>query len=707
MPEDQSHSEMIRRLEESQEADFDNREMVREADHFLNKRDGQWEPSIISRFGDKPRYTFDECNPIVDDVMGEIMTADFNVRVSPAGASSSKKTAMIYEGVIRTIENISNAYNVYNQSARIMVGTGVDGWRIVQAFRDDNSFQQDLLIKKIVNFQDSVWFDPGAVEPTMEDAECAWVLTSLTRREYDKKFPWGTGLSVGSNLREQVYSYKKPHEVVIGEYLYKVKGQRELALMSDGSVFEINEDFDRIVDDMARRDITVVRTRKREYTKVYQKIFDGGDWISDAKLTVFSYIPIVPIFGNFRISENKVIYWGIVEKLMDPQRIINYAESRKIEEGALAPRGKVWMTKDQAVSDDVRQTLRTLNTNIDPVQFYDFMDSQPPPQYMGSPASNPGLMETTQSAQRYIERTSGTFDEARGAAPAHRSGEAISLLQKKSDNPKRKWFQAVEIGIQHTAKILIDAIPKVYDTQQEMVLTGQDKTMDVITIKKRVRDEKTGDIIELNDLSKGTYDVVCTSGPAFSSKQQETVTVINEMAAIDPSILEMGADILLNNISAPGIDKIAERKRLQMVLGGMIPPTQLTTEEKKLLEEQSKQPKEMSPIDQANLQIAAAQEADVQGKNAERSAKLQLEQQKIQLKQMELQFKAQQERDKQMLDAVTQIVEQIKTQADTLRIIREAMGADTILSRSATDAYETQARELNQRIGQQDMQPTG
>lgn len=709
MPSDKKHSEIIGRLEDAQEADFDNREMVREADHFLNTRWGQWEQSIIQRFGKKPKYTFDETNPIIDDIMGEMETAEFNCRVTPSGAGATKKTAMIYEGILRTLENISNAYHTYNRAARIMVGTGIDGWRVVQAFRDDNSFQQDLLIRKIPNFQDTVWFDPDAVEPTMEDAEEAWVLTSLTRRHYDQKYPRGSGLSVGTNITQQVYSYKKPDEVIIGEYLYKVKRFRELALMSDGSIYVIDDDFNAVVDELAKNDITIVRTRRREYTTIYQQVFDGGDWLDSSKKTVFSYIPIVPVFGNFRISEGKVIYWSITTKLMDPQRVINYAESRKIEEGALAPRGKVWMTKDQAESEDVRQTLGTLNTNTDPVQFYDHAEGQNRPEYLGAPQSNPGLMETTQSARAFIERTSGTFDEARGAAPAHRSGEAVGLLQAKSDNPKRKWFSAMEVAIQHTAKIIIDACPRVYDTQQEMILTGQDGSLDVVILKKKIRDQQTGRIIELNDLSKGSYDVVCTSGKAFRSRQQETISAINDMAAIDPSIMELGSDILLNNIDAPGIDKLAERKRLQMVKAGLIPESQLTQEEKQLVM-QAQQQNKMSPTDQANLQIAAAQEQDVQGRNAERAAKLQIEQQKLQLKQVELEIKAQteqakatQQQQQQIINAVLAMAEQVKMQAETLKLIKEAMGADVVVNSQAAKAYGQQATELTDNIGQ----PTG
>lgn len=698
---DPMYSSMITDLEESQEADYDNREMQRACDRFLNLPDGQWESHVWSSFSGKPKYTFDEANPLIDDVMGEMMTAEFSIRVSPSGNAASRVTANIYEGIIRTIENISNASKIYMNSARIMVGTGADGWRVVQAYRDDDSFQQDLLIQSVPDWQNSVWFDPNAVDQTMKDAQFAWVLTSMTKAAYDKLYPEGSGLSVSNDYTYPTYYFKKPDEVIVGEYLYRKKRTRELALMSDGSIYEMDADFDKVQNDLARQKITIVRTRKRQYHDVYSRMFDGGDFLTSPKKTVFNLIPLVPVFGNYRVSEGKPIWWSLTSKIMDPQRVINYAESRKIEEGALAPRGKIWMTKDQAKSDDVRRTLRTLNTNMEPVQFYDFIDNQLPPQYMGAPQSNPGLVETSQSAQAFIARTSGTFDEARGAAPAHRSGEAVGLLQKKADNPKRKWFRAVEIAVEHTARIIMPAIPRVYDTQQEMILTQYDGRQDVVTIRRKVKDQETGEIVELNDLSKGTYDVVCTSGPAFQSRQQETTTTITELAAIDPSILQLGADILLSNMQAPGLDKLAERKRIQMLEAGLIPRSQMTKAEIQAADKKAATTPKESPTDRANLQIAAAQEADVKGKNTERAAKLELEQQKIQLKQLELQLKDQRERDrlaqeeqKILVNAVTEVVTQIKMQSETLKNIREAMGVDAIVGPAPAKAFNTQAKKL-------------
>ena len=688
-----NHNDCVKRLTEVQRAESDNRKKVRNADHFLNKSDGQWEPQIISNWNDKPRYTFDECNPIVDDIMGEMASMDFSINVDPAGGEASKDLANSFEGLIRNIQNISGAQHIYNASARIMIGTGLNGWRVATDWRDDDSFQQDLLIREIPAFEDSVWFDPDSTKQDGSDADHCWVLTSMTMARYKKKYPKGSGTSVNTDISSQVYSFKKENEVIIAEYLYKVKKKRTLLLLSDNRVVEAGEEFESIRDELLAKGITVVQERDRAYHTVHQKIFDGDDWLGDAKATVFNYIPIIPVYGNFRISENKIIYWGAIEKLMDAQRVINYTGSRNVEEVALAPKEKTWASKDQAKSPDVKATLQTMNTNNHPVQLYDHAEGQPPPYKPGPNQPNVALLTTTEAMSNFIERSSGTYRDARGDAPNHRSGEAIDKLQKKSDNPKRKWFESMEIALTHTCRILIQAIPKVYNTTQELRIVNPDETTDTFTIREKVLDKQTGKLVEINDLSKGKYDVIVDSGPAFQSQQQEAVEAIHEAAGIDPSIIQIGADILLNNIPAPGVDKIAERKRLQMVKAGVIPENQLTEEEKVLVASQQGQ----GPQDPMMV-AAQAEMVKAQTEAESRAMKLEIEQSKVTLKQMELQMRAQAEQSKTMIDSIKAMTEQARQQAETLRLIRESMGIDTIASPTAVAAFEGQAEDLLETI---------
>ena len=86
-----THSNVLADLKEAQHADHDGREKAREADHFVNKKDGQWEPDILKSWSNKPRYTIDLTSGIIADVHGEMASMDFTSKVKPAGGPSTSR----------------------------------------------------------------------------------------------------------------------------------------------------------------------------------------------------------------------------------------------------------------------------------------------------------------------------------------------------------------------------------------------------------------------------------------------------------------------------------------------------------------------------------------------------------------------------------------------------------------------------------------
>ena len=138
------HTEMLLALKSTQDLDEDNRAQSKEANLFVHKRDGQWEPEVYSAWRDRPRYTFDQVSPVLDGVMGEMDAMDFAINVSPNGGGATKFMADKYGGIIRRLEHNSKARYTYKHAARQMVTTGIAGWRVIQKERVDNPFVQDL-----------------------------------------------------------------------------------------------------------------------------------------------------------------------------------------------------------------------------------------------------------------------------------------------------------------------------------------------------------------------------------------------------------------------------------------------------------------------------------------------------------------------------------------------------------------------------------
>ena len=675
------HQSVVNLLSACQQADHDNREMAREAHLFLDKRDGQWEAYWWHSNQNKPRYTFDQVNPIVSQVASEIEQADFDIRVSPAGGNATKDIANTYDGIIRNIENLSNAKQVYAQSCRGMVTGGFDAWRVCSKFADDNSFDQDIMIEKIANPLDRVWFDPAAEKQDKSDSRYAFVLHPMAIDEYQNRWPEGSEESVSDDREGDAY-YDKAEVIVVGEFLYVESEDRDLVLMSNGQTHEVNDDFEKIRDDLEMMGVTEVRRRKRKMHKVCSRYFDGKDWLEDDKDTVFNRIPIVPVYGNYKVFENKTIYWGVVEKLLDPQRVLNYAMSREIEEGALAPRAKYWMTPTQAAGHE--DQLATLNTNSDPVQFFNPDPEFPQvPQQNGGAQINAGLRTVATAMQGMMNAASGMFAANMGDNPNAQSGVAIRQLQNKGDNATYQYTRAMEIAIQATGNLIKDAIPKVYDTPRTIRVLREDDTYDMADINQTVIDNETGEMVTVNDLSIGVYDVICRAGPSFRNRQQETLEAITQLAQVDPSLMQIAGDLLLQNINTPAANQIAERKRAQMMQAGLIPQSQMTEEELMAAQQQmmqgQQQPDPAMVLAQAEQQKAQAE-----------MIRAQVEMQKLQNEQIKLQLEAQKLQSQAIGDQADNQIDAFNAETKRMETQIKAQQAGATIDKTAAQAMGEQ-----------------
>lgn len=720
----------IEGLSKSMEAEYDMREQCRDSDHFINKKDGQWEPEIITRMRGRPRYTFDKVNPIIDQIVGEIRSNDFTLRVSPAGDSATKKVSQVYDGLIRNIRNLSNAELIFDNCAEQMVGIGMSAFEVVNDYVDSDCFDQDLLIKPIHDAHNRVYFEPNSKMPDRSDARWCVVLEEVTKEEYEKEFPDGSGMSISKDQDTSAY-YFKPDSVTIGRFLYKKSQSATIVKMSDGSVYEVDEDFKSIVDELFAAGITEVARRQRKIDRVYQRYADGQKWLDKEEETVFRMLPVVPMYANFRLSDGKIIYRGITQMLMDSQRVYNYARSREVEEGALAPRAKYWMSPEQAKGHV--EKLRTLNTNADPVQLFNPDPMNPgAPQQQGGAAINPGLSNIAAAMRNDINETGGMFGASMGDNPGLQSGVAINSQIDRGNNGTIKYFAAIEVALNCLGKILIDAIPRVYDSTRQIRVIGDDGSSDTVFINRSIIDEQTGQLVTINDLSQGKYDVTCDIGAAFKNRQDEANEAFTAMANVFPEVAQMGMDIWLSNINAPGMDKLAERARMIALQNGLIPQEQMTDEELAQAKSAQQQPQEPD----ANMVLAQAEQmkaeadvmaqqnkqaeiqlkaeelqlkmADVQAKYQGQTEKLQsetaLNMAKVEQGQQSLDLKAQQVQAQQQLDMMKLILEQQKAQADevaklasALNNMRSAMGADVVINNSTVEAYD----DISKKIGEQ------
>lgn len=70
---------------------------------------------------------------------------------------------------------------------------------------------------------------------------------------------------------------------------------------------------------------------------------------------------------------------------------------------------------------------------------------------------------------------------------------------------------------------------EVYGSDRQVRIVNEDGTDDIALMSVAIRDEQTGSIIAMNDLSVGRYDVTVDVGPSYTARRDATVSVLTNL----------------------------------------------------------------------------------------------------------------------------------------------------------------------------------
>jgi len=162
--------------------------------------------------------------------------------------------------------------------------------------------------------------------------------------------------------------------------------------------------------------------------------------------------------------------------------------------------------------------------------------------------------------------------------------------------------------LNHLGRVLIDLIPKIYDSERTIRIMREDESHLPVRINVPVMGVN-GKPMLLNDLNQGTYDVRVKIGPSYATRRAEAADAMLQFIQAVPQAAAVAADLVARNMDWPGADEIADR------LKRMLPP-QVTGETPPLDAQiaQARQQAYQEALAQAHLNrvqgLAAKSEAD-------------------------------------------------------------------------------------------------
>lgn len=582
---------------EADDASNHNRETALDDIRFARLGE-QWPENILkqrSKEG-RPSLVINKLPAFIRQVVNDARQNKPSIKVHPVDSGADPDTAEVINGLIRNIEYVSSADVAYDTGVECAVTCGFGYWRVGIDYAYDDTFDMDLLIKRVIN-PFSVYGDPYSNEADSSDWNTSFVVDRLTKKQFEAQ--WGDKAKVDwddlawSDVSEP---WRGEDGVMVAEWWKREEVDREIHLFQDirdGKLhiyskdqIENDEDFLAVKDFLQHR-----QSRMTKGYKVTQHFMTGAE-ILESRPWPGKYIPIIPVYGEEIDVKGKRYFRSLIHNAKDPQRNFNYWRSAATELVALAPRIPFIGPKG-AFDDDPR--WQTANTQSH--SYLEYTGPTPPQRQPLDVGPAAGALQEALNASDDMKAIVGLYDASLGARSNETSGRAILARQREGDVSTFHFTDNLARAIRHTGRVLIDLIPHVYTAERIIRIIGEDGKQESrqINAPYPVTDPKTGQpvqqpvlgpdgqpqmddagnplmqpIMQIHDLTAGKYDLTVSTGPSYTTQREEAAAQMTEMIRAFPAAAPVVGPELAKNLDWPGADKIAEK--LEQIASGQVPP---------------------------------------------------------------------------------------------------------------------------------------
>ena len=601
---------------------------------------------------EETKYGKDNCISIpvlpqfIHQVANDMRQNTPSINVLPGeGEGSDPETAKIFKGLIRNIEYRSKADEVYDTGGEYAVRGGLGFARVDHDYVSSDSMLQELKLRRVQN-PESVMLGPYT-ECDGSDAEIGFVLDKIKKKAFEETYPGKSFTSFGDKSAST-----DSDEIVIAEVFVKKYETIEKQINDAGEM------VDYVKEDEAKEKKKKKRTLRK--VKICRYKFSGSDLLEE---TTFpgEYIPIVPFHGEEVWVDGKRHLLSLIRQAKGAQRRLNHwaMKEKQILDMApvapiLAPLGSVEDIPDGWKAPDDTIVLR--------YRMFDASGQKlDKPERLAPPPVPTGIINAMEGAKESVKETLGLYNASIGQKSNEVSGVAIDARKVEGEVATFHFADNRNRSIQQIGRILVSAIPEIYDTARVIQVLGADEKPQMVGINGATIQQGQE---RSYDLTRGKYDVRVTTGASYTTKRQEAAAVIGEMMKQDPEAKMMFGDLYFENLDVAGNEALAARMKKLM-------PPALTADETKgevAPDPEKLQLQQALQEMQAQMQQMAAELESKQGEVAAKSAEIDLKGKELDIKAKSEEAAAENERAKLQLES------------DRIRNERMKVGFDAVVS---------------------------
>jgi hypothetical protein len=528
----------------------------------------QWdERDLIDRKG-RPTLTINKMPQHINQVTNDIKQNRPSIKYRPVDNKADPEVAEILNGVVRHIESNSDADVAYDTAAHHEVVHGTGYIRVLADFVSEDSFDQEIFIGRIKN-PFLCYDDPDIQDPAGADRRWFFIEERLDEEEFEKAYPDADAIDWNFDGGDEGGWFSAGEKKIrVCEYFEAVEEEAELMLWSTGETSYKGDPLPKGVMQGEKS----VKTRKANKCKVIWRKMNGQE-ILEEKEFPSKFIPFARVLGNEWEVDGKTVISGLVRNAKDSQRMYNTAQSAIVERVMQAPKSP-WAAPADAI-EGYEQIWRTANTANHSFLPYNHVDDQgqpiPAPSRTSPAAVEMGLSQIATTAADDIKSETGQYDASLGSRSNETSGKAIMARQREGDTATFHYIDNLARGVRHVGRIILDMIPKIYDTKRIARIVGEDGEVANATLDPKnpealteYQDDK-GAMQRIFNPTIGTYDVVTTTGPSFTTRRVEAVEAMTQMTQANPQLWQVIGDQLVKNMDWPGAEEMAERLKLTLL----------------------------------------------------------------------------------------------------------------------------------------------
>ncbi len=557
----------------------------------------QWPSSVAASRQSRPCLTINKARVHNLQVVNDARQNKAAIRISPIGDEATYDAAKIFEGVCRHIEYISQATQAYDTATYNQVYGGIGYWRILTDYAHDNTTEQEVFIRRVPDPL-SIYLDSDIQQYDGSDAKWGLIFYDMTKEEFKAAYPRHAESGadpVGDHPIGNTDGWNDDEHTRVAEY-YRVGEKTDtLHMMPDGSHIRESALPEGGMETLAKAGVVPLRSREISEPEV-EWFLIGGDTILDRKPWPGRYIPIVRVPCEETVIENKLDRVSHTRHLRDAQRAYNYYASQAAEFVGL--QGKSPFIAPAAAIEGRQGAWETANTENHSVMTYNQFDDMGreirAPERSQPPVMAQAYLEGMKVAQEEMMLASGQYQAVMGEPSNETSGKAINARQRQGDNATYHVIDHLAGAIRFTGRILIDLIPKIYDTERVITIMAENGDQSQIHIDPRapaahqtVPDPTAGppspnpqgqadpaqaqsDAVKtIWNPKVGRYDVIAEVGPAYATRREEAFNAYSQILAQNKEWAAIVGDLMMKAADFPGADEMAERLR------NMVPPQAL------------------------------------------------------------------------------------------------------------------------------------